>query len=125
MPSCWALLGDMQFLHGYSILLADPPVTSLNDLAAPIQTRYLADTVFIGDALMEVTPAFRINYAIMGNRDPYLHAHIVPRYLAEPDEYRLGLPWSYPHDLLNITLFDYERDRELKQQLGAAIQKRL
>ena len=45
---------------------------------------------------MKVTGAYRINYAIMGNSDPYLHAHIVPRYSDEPEEYLHDQPWSYP-----------------------------
>jgi diadenosine tetraphosphate (Ap4A) HIT family hydrolase len=48
----------------------------------------------IGDALLEVTGVFRINYGIMGNSDPCLHTHIVPRYLTEPEKFRQGLPWS-------------------------------
>ena len=52
----------------------------------------------IGDALLEVTDAFRINYAIMGNSDPALHAHIVPRYMSEPEHIRKHLPWSYPQE---------------------------
>ena len=48
----------------------------------------------IGDALLEVTGANRINYGIMGNPDPFLHTHIVPRNLTEPEKFREGLPWS-------------------------------
>ena len=32
VPSGWAVMCDMQFLRGYTILLADPPVVSINDL---------------------------------------------------------------------------------------------
>jgi hypothetical protein len=32
MPSGWAVLCDMQFLRGYSILLADPVARDLNAL---------------------------------------------------------------------------------------------
>lgn len=41
--------------------------------------------VKIGDAIMKVTDAFRMNYGIMGNSHPVLHAHIVPRYMWEPE----------------------------------------
>ena len=34
MPSGWAVMGDVQFLPGYCLLLPDPVVASLNDLAA-------------------------------------------------------------------------------------------
>jgi diadenosine tetraphosphate (Ap4A) HIT family hydrolase len=79
----------------------------------------------VGDALLEVTGAHRINYAIMGNSDKVLHTHIVPRYLTEPDEFRLNTPWSYPQEIMNATLFEPDRDRDLMMQLNAAIRKRL
>jgi hypothetical protein len=70
------------------------------------RVQYLLDMSMIGDALMEVTGAYRINYAIMGNSDPALHAHIVPRYLTEPEPYRTNTPWSYPKEVMESSLFD-------------------
>ena len=125
VPSGWAALCDMQFLRGYVIHLADPAVASLNDLSREQRAVYLGDMALIGDALLEATGAYRINYAIAGNSDPYLHAHIMPRYLSEPEQYRKGLPWSYPRDMMNANLFDASRDRELMQQIAKAIQARL
>jgi len=57
----------------------------------------------------------------MGNSDPYLHAHIVPRYTSEPEEYLHNHPWSYPKSVMDGTPFDYERDKELIKQLSLAI----
>jgi diadenosine tetraphosphate (Ap4A) HIT family hydrolase len=81
--------------------------------------------VLVGDALLEVTGAYRINYCILGNSDSYLHAHIIPRFLSEPEKLRKGLPWSYPKKQIETVPFDFERDKELMQQIAAAIQKRL
>ncbi len=125
VPSGWVLLSDMQFLSGYCILLADPPVTSLNDLSPDKKAEFLGDMVTVGDALMEVTGAFRINYAVAGNVDPYLHAHIVPRYMSEPENLRKGLPWSYPKADIDSIRFDWERDEPLMKRLSQAIQNRL
>ncbi len=125
MPSGWVVLCDMQFLSGYCILLSDPVVPSLNDLNRTQRADFLSDMVIVGDALLEVTGAYRINYAIAGNTDPYLHAHIVPRYLTEPEELRKGLPWSHPKEEMDSLLFDYERDKQLMQLLRQAIEKRL
>lgn len=125
VPSGWAVLCDQQFLRGYSLLLPDPVVESLNALSRAQRTEYLFDMTLIGDALLEVTGAFRINYAVLGNTDPALHAHIVPRYMTESEQYRKGPPWSYPREVLDATPFDFERDKELAQQLAVAIQKRL
>jgi diadenosine tetraphosphate (Ap4A) HIT family hydrolase len=125
MPSGWVVLCDWQFLRGYCILLADPVVTSLNELNRQQQSEFLCDMVLVGDSLMEITGAYRINYLVAGNTDPYLHAHIVPRYLNEPDEYRQGLPWSYPQTQINSLLFDYERDRPLLEKLSRVIKNHL
>ena len=125
VPSGWVVMCDMQYLRGYTILLADPPVVSINDLERPLRAAYLCDMALIGDALLEITGAYRINYGVMGNSDPYLHAHIVPRYMSEPENFRLGLPWSYPKKLQDQVLFDFERDKELMGQIATAIQKRL
>jgi diadenosine tetraphosphate (Ap4A) HIT family hydrolase len=79
----------------------------------------------VGDALLEVTGAYRINYAIAGNTDPFLHAHIVPRYLTEPEVLRKGLPWSHPQAEIDSVLFDYDRDKPLMEILCQAIEKHL
>ncbi len=125
VPSGWVVLCDLQFLSGYCILLADPVVSSLNDLSQAERAEFLCDMSVVGDALLEVTGAYRINYAIAGNLDPYLHAHIVPRYMTEPEIYRKGLPWSHPQSEMDAMVFDYERDKLLIQRLSQAINNRL
>ena len=125
VPSGWAVLCDVQFLRGYTILLADPVVASINALARQQRAEYLCDMALIGDALLEVTDAYRINYGILGNSDPFLHAHIVPRYMTEPEKLRKRPPWSYPEKLVDTAAFDYERDKELMRQISEAIQKHL
>jgi diadenosine tetraphosphate (Ap4A) HIT family hydrolase len=125
MPSGWAILSIMQYLPGYCLLLPDPVVPSLNTLTRENRAEYLCDMVTIGDALLEVTDAFRVNYAIMGNSDPVLHAHIVPRYMSEPEQIRKHLPWSYPQAFMDDRPFVLERDQELMKKLAVAIKKRL
>jgi diadenosine tetraphosphate (Ap4A) HIT family hydrolase len=125
MPSGWVVLCAMQYLPGYCILLPDPVVPSLNALNREKRAEYLCDMAAIGDALLEITDAFRINYAIMGNSDPALHAHIVPRYMSEPEQIRKHLPWSYPQTFMDERLFDYDRDLELMKKLAITIKKRL
>lgn len=122
VPSGWVVLCDTQFLHGYCILLADPVVANLNDLSQVKRAEFLRDMATIGDALLTVTDTYRINYVIAGNTDPYLHAHIVPRYMSEPDELRRGLPWSHPRSERDLSLFDLQRDRPLMDRIRQAIQ---
>lgn len=121
MKSGWAVLCDWQKLPGYVILLGDPVVSSLNDLAGEDREQFLRDMGTIGDALLEVTDAIRINYQILGNLDPFLHAHICPRYAWESDELRKGVTARY--DKSAGPLFDLDRDRELMDKIGAALDK--
>lgn len=125
VPSGWVVLCAMQYLSGYCILLPDPVVPSLNDLTHQQRARYLCDMSIVGDALLEATEAHRINYAILGNSDRALHAHIVPRYLHEPDQFRWNTPWSYPQDIMDSTLFNFDRDKDLMLKINNALRKRL
>jgi diadenosine tetraphosphate (Ap4A) HIT family hydrolase len=123
MPSGWLVLGDVQILRGYCVLLADPVVRDINALDPAARETFLHDMVLAGDALLQVTAARLINYQLLGNTDLALHAHIHPRYHAEPDHRRPFPPWEYHRDP-PIPL-DLGCDRELMDQIGRAIDKRL
>ncbi|MEE2945722.1 MAG: hypothetical protein VX444_11150 [Pseudomonadota bacterium] len=88
MPSGWLVIGDVQPLHGYCVFLADPVVASINDLDDAQRAQYSLDVLRAGDALLKVTNSYRINYETLGNTEPALHTHIVPRYMSEPEEKR-------------------------------------
>lgn len=95
LPSGWAVFGAQQFVRGYLLLLPDPVVPQLNALEAAARAQFLADMARLGDALLRVTAAIRINYAIFGNVEPALHAHVIPRYADEPAAMRTAHPWVY------------------------------
>jgi diadenosine tetraphosphate (Ap4A) HIT family hydrolase len=94
-PSGWYLLHEIQAVPGHALLVPDPLVPSLNDLPGPARARFLADMATLGDALLRATGAERINYEILGNVEPVLHAHAVPRYASEPPERRRAPVWFY------------------------------
>src|SRR5262245_26137503 len=91
--SGWAVFGAQQFVRGYTLLLPDPVVPNLNALGARERIAFLSDMSRLGDALLKVTGAVRINYAIFGNQDPALHVHVIPRYADEPEALRTAQPW--------------------------------
>lgn len=99
MRSGYAVMGDSQYLPGYCLLLAVPMVEKLNDLSGDHRTAFLEDMAKLGDAVLAATDAVRINYSIYGNLDPFLHAHVVPRYENEPEEYRSIPPMSIPAEV--------------------------
>ena len=115
MPSGWAVMGEKQVLRGYCLLLPDPVVPHLNALEAEERMRFLADMGRLGDAVLAVTGALRINYAMFGNLEPALHAHVFPRYADEPEEFRAGNPWGY--DWTEAAAFDANGHGTLKREL--------
>ncbi|GID96588.1 DeoR family transcriptional regulator [Amorphoplanes digitatis] len=104
LPAGFAVIGDVQWLPGYCLLLTDDPeVERLSDLPRSARSDFLESMARLGEAVeracAERDPAFRrINLEILGNTDPYLHAHIWPRYEWEPP-HLVGMPvWLYPPD---------------------------
>jgi diadenosine tetraphosphate (Ap4A) HIT family hydrolase len=96
------VIGDVQFLPGYCVLLADDPtVTRLTDLPRARRLDFLTSMERLGEAVeqacAEADAGFRrVNLEILGNTDPFLHAHVWPRYDWEPPEL-VGKPvWLYP-----------------------------
>lgn len=123
MPSGWVVLADWQFLPGYTILLADPQVPDLHMLSPERRDLFLRDMAVIGESLMEVTDAYRINYQVLGNLDPVLHAHVCPRYQWEDPELKRGPTALY--DKNAGPMFDLERDGPLMGRMRAALETRL
>ncbi len=99
LRSGWVVMGERQVFAGYCLLLADPVVDQLNALEPDRRAQFLSDLALIGDALLASTAAVRINYAIFGNLEPALHAHVFPRYAAEPEATRTAQPWAFDWSL--------------------------
>jgi len=122
MPSGWAVLGDPQITHGYCVLLPDPVVPDLNALTGEARRQFLDDMTRLGDAVLAVTGAERINYEILGNVEPALHAHVIPRHAAEDPALRIKPVWL--HDWTNATPFDVTAHHALLVQIAAWLDSR-
>ncbi|MFE7168586.1 diadenosine tetraphosphate hydrolase [Streptomyces sp. NPDC057616] len=100
----FAVIGDVQFLPGYSVLLADDPqVQRLSDLPKAKRLSFLSDMDMLGEAVARacgrLDPAFRrVNLEILGNTDPFLHAHVWPRFDWEPADLVSRPVWLYPRE---------------------------
>lgn len=95
MDSGWLVAGERQNLPGYCLLLPDPVVGDLNDLDADGRRRFLLDMATVGDAVVGAFQPLRLNYEILGNSEPALHAHVFPRYAWEPRVLRTKPVWFY------------------------------
>ncbi|MFB7374364.1 HIT family protein [Streptomyces sp. NPDC056222] len=100
----FAVIGDVQFLPGYSVLLVDDPsVERLSDLPKLERLAFLSDMDRLGEAVERAcrrsdSDFRRVNLEILGNTDGFLHAHVWPRFEWEPDDLVRMPVWLYPRD---------------------------
>lgn len=123
MKSGHLVLADMQTPRGWTILVRVPVVHDLADLNEADRADFLLDMAAAGEALQKATGAYRMNYSILGNTDPALHAHLHPRFRDEPDDLRRQPMWAiWRH--LDRKPFDTAREApliaEIKKHLTAA-----
>ena len=74
----------------------------------------------VGDALLAVTDAARINYEILGNLEPALHVHLFPRFDSEPVELRTKPVWFYDWDA--APAFEQSKDTPLMEGIHNYLQ---
>jgi diadenosine tetraphosphate (Ap4A) HIT family hydrolase len=121
VPSGWVVLGERQVLPGYCLLLPDPVVPHLNALAPDARAQFLSDMALLGDVLLAITAAARINYAIYGNVEPALHAHVFPRDSAEPESTRSAQPWAL--DWNAAPLYSDALHGDFKRRVGMELRR--
>ena len=130
LPSGAAILGKHQpaALRGCCMLLPDPVVPSPNDLGHGERAAFFSDLVLLGDAVLAVTGAERINYLVLCNQVPELHGHVIPRFAHEDPTKRLMGPFE-AYDFGAAPIADAlagerELHRRLRDVLGRLLQAR-
>lgn len=127
LASGWAVMGDTQYLAGYCLLLPDPVVPSLNDMDSGARGQFLADMARMGDAVMRACRPMprRINYEMLGNLEPALHAHVFPRYEHERDTMRTKPVWLYGDEMWKSPehAFDPRKHGKLQRALAKALEE--
>ena len=119
MRSGWVVMGERQVFAGYCLLLPDPVVPHLNALVSESREQFLSDMARVGDAILAVTSALRINYAMFGNVEPALHAHVFPRFADEPAATRTAQPWAFDWSL--APAYSDALHGDLKRRIAATI----
>ncbi|NLF06103.1 MAG: diadenosine tetraphosphate hydrolase [Actinomycetales bacterium] len=101
LESGYAVIGDVQFLPGYCVLLGkDPSAKALAEMPRKERVQFLADADLLATAVenacRDANTAFRrVNIDILGNADAFVHAHVWPRYEWEPPELVRRPVWLY------------------------------
>ena len=81
----WAVLGDLQYWPGYTLLLCKLPVTELHELPPSVRSRHLEEVARLAEAVHRAVRPHKLNYELLGNAVPHVHWHFFPRRADEPD----------------------------------------
>lgn len=124
LASGWVMVSESQPVEGYCLLFSDPVVKDLNSLDDVARAQYCLDMIRVGDALLKIKGAARINYETWGNLDSALHTHIVPRYANEPADKRV-LPVCKGYDAKTARRFDPQAERGFIEAMREYLARRV
>ena len=94
--STLGLYDDVRF-PGRCLLVFHKHVEDFAALDSQDTLAFIEDAKRAARAIQAATKAPRINYAILGNAEPHLHFHLVPRLDAE-DPVPGKSPWNHPDE---------------------------
>lgn len=117
--STLGLYNDARF-PGRCLLSFNEHAETLEDLDRKQAQSWMLDLKVASAVIKGVTGAQRVNLAILGNAEPHLHAHLIPR-IPNNDPIPTQSPWDHP--LPSIPLEPYLIDElvaHLKNELEPA-----
>lgn len=127
MSESYAVLADNQGCPGWCVLVLKAHVEHLAELPLERQLGLWRDATRVAAAQRLVFAGkgegggpVRINYACLGNVEPHVHVHLVPRHGDDPDP--TGIPMSWPADRQRGQLSDSQRADlvvRLRRAMGA------
>jgi diadenosine tetraphosphate (Ap4A) HIT family hydrolase len=118
LNSCYVILGDAQYYRGYCILFAKIHATELYLMPADAARALFDEMRLTAEAIAAVVKPWKMNYECLGNSEPHVHWHLLPRY--ETDELRRGPIWMRPESERKLSLDESDR-----RALVASIQREL
>lgn len=98
-------LSKNQFVAGYCTLVCTKHVREPYELTAEEQSLFFGDMMRAGQALERVFNPVKMNFQLLGNEVPHLHAHLVPRYYGDPAPSRPIDPGAH---VITLTAQAYE-----------------
>ena len=107
LESCYVILGDQQFYRGYCVLFAKLHATELYLMPADTARLLFDEMRLVAEAIAAVVKPWKMNYECLGNSEPHVHWHLLPRY--ETDEMRSDAIWMRPRSERKVTLDENDR----------------
>lgn len=104
-------ISDHRF-PGRCVVTLRPHARELFELDQACRHAFIDDVSAAAQAIAEAVGAFKMNYEVLGNTDPHVHCHLIPR---QRDEIALKVPaWLHP-----------EAQRELPAARAAEVRKEI
>jgi diadenosine tetraphosphate (Ap4A) HIT family hydrolase len=110
MRASWATGQPDAALPGYVCIVSKSHAVEPFELPDQERAAFFDDAMRAGQAVVSVTGAVKMNYAIYGNTIPHVHMHLFPRY---PDDPYRGVHVAAQHS--------FHRTREELGRLAEAI----
>lgn len=80
----YVVIEDYQFFKGYTFFLCKRHVFELHELDDEFKKKFLYEMSMVAEAVFDAFKPQKLNYELLGNSEPHLHWHIIPRYQTDP-----------------------------------------
>jgi diadenosine tetraphosphate (Ap4A) HIT family hydrolase len=114
--STLGLYDDVRF-PGRCLLVYHEHVEHLTELTTAAACAFFEDARTAASAILGITGASRMNYAVLGNTEPHLHFHLIPRIVAS-DPVPTRPPWDHPEQRAPM---EPQKIESLRSRLRAAL----
>lgn len=96
-----AYLHEDQFFAGWTVVVFQRHATELFHLAPTERFQLIEEVTLVARALAKEFQATKINYELLGNQQPHIHWHVIPRLPNDPAP--LEPVWRVAHDPLRLS----------------------
>jgi diadenosine tetraphosphate (Ap4A) HIT family hydrolase len=113
-----AVVARNQTFRGYCILVYNRGhAAELYGLAEAERAAFMEDLARIARAIHDAYHPVKINYELLGNLEPHLHWHVIPRRRGDPVDLEYPV-WGQAYEQVAATEADYrEIALEIREQL--------
>lgn len=80
----YVVISKWQYYRGYTLFLCKTHATELHELDLEFKNAFLQEMANVAEALYKAVKPDKLNYELLGNTEPHLHWHLVPRYKTDP-----------------------------------------
>lgn len=103
---------------GRCVVTLHQHATELFDLSPAVRRAFADDVSTAARAIKLAVNAFKMNYEILGNADPHVHCHLIPRQMDEPKP--KAPAWLHPEVQAELAA---EKAKEIKHRIVTLLRK--